>query len=112
MLTKSKLENDTEIARAKRAFDVKKAEYDTEVNTAKAEADLAYNLRVRFFWGVTCPAHMVTAYIGRTKAASRIKGKGLILVEASTRGNQGIFWLCRDSNLSYWVFEETNPTTL
>jgi flotillin len=45
-LTKSKLENDTEIARAKRAFDVKKAEYDTEVNTAKAEADLAYNLRV------------------------------------------------------------------
>jgi len=47
VLTKSKLENDTEIARAKREFDVKKAEYDTEVNTAKAEADLAYNLRVR-----------------------------------------------------------------
>lgn len=47
-MTKSKLENDTEIARAKRAFDVKKAEYDTEVNTAKAEADLAYNLRVSY----------------------------------------------------------------
>ena len=38
--------NETEIARAKRDFDVKKAEYDVEVNTAKAEAELAYELQV------------------------------------------------------------------
>ena len=34
------------IFRAKREFDVKKAEYDTDVNTAKAEADLAFDLQV------------------------------------------------------------------
>jgi hypothetical protein len=34
-------------SRAKRDFDVKKAEYDTEVNTARAEAELAYDLQVQ-----------------------------------------------------------------
>ena len=43
---KAKLINDTEVARAKREFDLKKAEYDVEVNTAKAEAELAYALQV------------------------------------------------------------------
>ena len=28
------------------SYDLKKAEYDAEVNTAKAEADLAYDLKV------------------------------------------------------------------
>ena len=42
----SKLANDTEIARAKRDFDTKKATYDVEVNTARAEAELAYSLQV------------------------------------------------------------------
>ena len=32
--------------RSKRDYDVKKAEYDTEVNTARAEAELAYELQV------------------------------------------------------------------
>ena len=32
--------------RSKRDYDVKKAEYDTEVNTARAEAELAYDLQV------------------------------------------------------------------
>ena len=41
----SKLLNDTEIARAKRDFDLKKAMYDVEVNTAKAEAEKAYELQ-------------------------------------------------------------------
>ena len=44
----AKLANDTEIARAKRDFDLKKATYDTEVNTAKAEAEKAYELQVWF----------------------------------------------------------------
>lgn len=44
-LTKSKLDNDTQVAHAKRDFDVKKSQYDTEVNTAKAEAELAYQLQ-------------------------------------------------------------------
>ena len=44
----AKLANDTEIARAKRDFDLKKATYDVEVNTAKAEAEKAYELQVRF----------------------------------------------------------------
>ena len=42
----AKLINDTEIARAKRDFDAKKASYDVEVNTAKAEAELAFELQV------------------------------------------------------------------
>merc|ERR1712038_2181841 len=41
----SKLINDTEIARSKRDFELKKASYDTEVNTAKAEAEMAYGLQ-------------------------------------------------------------------
>merc|ERR1712215_370295 len=40
----AKLVNDTEIARSKRDFELKKAAYDTEVNTAKAEAEMAYGL--------------------------------------------------------------------
>ena len=32
--------------RSKMSYDLKKAEYDAEVNTAKAEADLAYDLKV------------------------------------------------------------------
>lgn len=39
------LANDTGIAKAKRDFDTKKAAYDVEVNTAKAEANLAYDLQ-------------------------------------------------------------------
>ena len=42
----AKLANDTGIAQAKRDFDLKKASYDVEVNTAKAEAELAYELQV------------------------------------------------------------------
>merc|ERR1719309_1108215 len=41
----AKLLNDTEIARAERAFELNKAVYDTEVNTAKAEAEMAYSLQ-------------------------------------------------------------------
>ena len=41
----AKLANDTEIARAKRDFDLKKATYDVEVNTARAEAEKAYELQ-------------------------------------------------------------------
>lgn len=42
----AKYANDAEIARAKRDFDTKKATYDVEVYTAKAEAELAYELQV------------------------------------------------------------------
>ena len=39
------LKNDTEIAMSKRDFELKKAAYDTEVNTANAEAEMAYKLQ-------------------------------------------------------------------
>ncbi|CAB4058971.1 FLOT [Lepeophtheirus salmonis] len=38
------LSNDTGIALAKRNYDLKKAEFDVEVNTAKAEAEMAHEL--------------------------------------------------------------------
>jgi len=41
----SRLLNDTEIAKAKRDFELKKAAYDVEVHTKKAEAELAYELQ-------------------------------------------------------------------
>lgn len=47
-LMKSQLANDVEVLRAKRDFDVKKASYDVEVNTAKAEAELAFQLQALF----------------------------------------------------------------
>lgn len=37
--------NDIEIAKAQRDFELKKAAYDMEVQTTKAQADLAYNLQ-------------------------------------------------------------------
>lgn len=43
----ARLLNDTEIARAKRDYELKKATYDVEVNTANAEAQLAYQLKVK-----------------------------------------------------------------
>ena len=43
----AQLSNQTEIARAKRDYDTKKAGYDVEVNTAKAEAEMAYELQAR-----------------------------------------------------------------
>ena len=60
----AKLANDTEIARSKRDFDAKKASYDVEVNTARAEAELAYELQVGpvffwwwWWWWEGCPSH-------------------------------------------------------
>ena len=41
----AKFSNQTEIERAKRDFDLKKATYDVEVNTARAEAEKAYELQ-------------------------------------------------------------------
>ncbi|XP_014670272.1 PREDICTED: flotillin-1-like [Priapulus caudatus] len=42
---RSKYENDIEIARAKREFELNQAIYQTEINMAKAHADLAYDLQ-------------------------------------------------------------------
>jgi len=49
---KSKYLNEAEIARAKRDFDVKKAMYDAEVFSAKAEADLASKIGVQKYYGL------------------------------------------------------------
>ena len=38
--------NDIEIAKAKRDYELKKAAYDQEIQTRKAEADMAYELQV------------------------------------------------------------------
>ena len=43
----SKFTNDTEIELYKRDFEIKKAAYDMEVETARAEAELAFQLQVR-----------------------------------------------------------------
>ena len=40
-----RLLNDAEIAKSKRDFELKKAAYDVEVQTKKAEAELAYELQ-------------------------------------------------------------------
>ncbi len=42
----SRYANDIEIAKAKRDFELKKAAYDMEVNTKKAQSELAYDLQV------------------------------------------------------------------
>ena len=39
--------NDIDIAHAQRDFELKKAAYDQEVQTKKAESDMAYDLQVR-----------------------------------------------------------------
>jgi len=41
----SRYANDVEIAKSQRDFELKKAHYDMEVQTKKAQADLAYNLQ-------------------------------------------------------------------
>lgn len=43
---KARYANDSEIAKAQRDFELKKATYDIEVNTKKAESELAYDLQV------------------------------------------------------------------
>ena len=46
--------NDIEISKAQRDFELKKAAYDMEVQTTKAQADLAYDLQVRMGGGKYC----------------------------------------------------------
>ena len=45
----SKLVNDTEMELYKRNFEIKKAAYDMEVETARAQAELAFQLQVIYF---------------------------------------------------------------
>ncbi len=42
----ARLQADTKIADSKREFQMRSAEFDQEVNTKKAEAELAYQLQV------------------------------------------------------------------
>ena len=42
----SRYANDVEIAKAARDYELKKAHYDQEVQTRKAESDMAYELQV------------------------------------------------------------------
>ena len=49
--------NDTEIAKAQRDFELKKAMYDLEVHTKKATSDMAYHLQV-------CKARLQGSYMG------------------------------------------------
>lgn len=44
----SRIANDIEIAKAKRDFELKNAAYQMEIQTKKAEADLAYALQVHW----------------------------------------------------------------
>ena len=44
----SKLLNKTEVERSKRDYEIKKASYDSEVETLRAEAELAYKLQVSY----------------------------------------------------------------
>ena len=50
----SKLANKTEVERSKRDYEVKKAAYDAEVETARAEAELAFKLQVNFYPSIHC----------------------------------------------------------
>lgn len=45
----AKLVNDTEIELYKRNFEIKKASYDMEVETARAQAELAFQLQVIWY---------------------------------------------------------------
>ena len=44
--------NEIEMAKAQRDYELKKAAYDVEVNTKKAESEMAYQLQVRTY---VCP---------------------------------------------------------
>ncbi|VEL42433.1 unnamed protein product [Protopolystoma xenopodis] len=45
----TRFQADTEIANSTRQFQLKKASFDQEVNTAKAQAELSYKLQVIVF---------------------------------------------------------------
>ena len=45
----AKFSNDTEIEQYKRNFEIKKASYDMEVETARAQSELAFQLQVILF---------------------------------------------------------------
>ena len=45
----AKFSNDTEIEQYKRNFEIKKASYDMEVETARAQSELAFQLQVKSF---------------------------------------------------------------
>ena len=41
--------NEIDMAKAQRDFELKKAAYDMEVNTKKAESEMAYQLQVQYY---------------------------------------------------------------
>lgn len=43
--------NEIDMAKAQRDYELKKAAYDIEINTKKAESEMAYQLQVRQFVG-------------------------------------------------------------
>lgn len=45
--------NEIEMAKAQRDYELKKADYDIEVNTMKAQSEMAYQLQV--LWSVSNP---------------------------------------------------------
>ena len=59
--------SEIEMAKAQRDYELKKAAYDIEVNTRRAQADLAYQLQVRVpmlalqpVWTSLCPCSQAT----------------------------------------------------
>jgi flotillin len=59
---------DTLIAKSKHTYEVQKAEFDQEVNTLKAEAELSYQLQVGFVVHSSFNSNLI-AWIGNKRAA-------------------------------------------
>ncbi len=56
--------NEIEMAKAQRDYELKKAAYDVEVNTKKAESEMAYQLQVQSsLHGLIFRGHAVSAFV-------------------------------------------------
>lgn len=58
--------NEIEMAKSQRDYELKKAAYDVEVNTKKAESEMAYQLQVQSsFHGLIFEGHAVCTFFFR-----------------------------------------------
>lgn len=69
--------SEIEMAKAQRDYELKKATYDIEVNTRRAQADLAYQLQVR---AAQCPRPLTLPPLPRLRLYSQRLISAVILV--------------------------------
>ena len=102
--------NEIEMAKSQRDYELKKAAYDVEVNTKKAESEMAYQLQVQSsFHGLIFEGHAVcTFFLEGFQAPVQIL-ENILLFYSCRRLSSGSVWFSSSGGqdqAAYWGGED------